>query len=220
MMRASSVIAMMVVLVVALSGCTWMIEGVRGSRTVVRETREVSGFSEIRIEMGADATLVQGDGESLVIEADDNLMQHIETRVEGDRLIVSSTLRWRMAPSRPVHLTIGFDTLSAIEVRGNSDITGANLDLDELTLSFAGNGSTDLQGRVDRQIIRVAGNAKIHNFDLISRAAEVDILGNGEVEVTAKETLSIQVSGNGKVTYAGDPQLTQRVLGSATIERR
>ena len=50
---------------------------------MITASRSVSGFSSIQVNLGAELVLTQGNGESLNIEADDNLMPYILTDVHN-----------------------------------------------------------------------------------------------------------------------------------------
>ncbi|MCC6616105.1 MAG: DUF2807 domain-containing protein [Anaerolineae bacterium] len=193
---------------------------VRGSGHVVTETRDVSGFSQVQINLGASLQLTHGDSEALTVEADDNLMDIIITEVRGGTLIVRTPDNTSVAPSQTIRLALTYTQLQGITVLGACDVTGEDLDLDTLSIRFAGAGSTRLSGRADHQEISISGNATLNNFDLASRSVNVEILGAGTVEVNAAETLDVRVSGLGNVRYTGDPTVTRDVTGSATITQQ
>jgi hypothetical protein len=213
-----------IVLALLLTACgttvASSVETIRGSGNVVTTERNVTGFSRIQINLGADLALTQGNSESLTIEADDNLMQYIETKIDNGRLIISTPNNVSVTPSRFIKLNVDFSTLREIEILGSSNITANALDLDTLTIRFSGSGSTGLTGSVNEQIIVISGQATMHNFGLISNRVTVDISGNGTIEVNAEDTLNLTVAGMGIIRYTGDPTISQQVNGSANISHR
>jgi hypothetical protein len=210
------------VMFVLLAACqnTIILTLQQGSGSITTQERPISHFSAVQINLGADLVLTQGDTESLSIEADENLMQYIQTEVLNGKLIVSKPNDVSLAPSRPIRLSVGFTTLDTIEVFGASAITADHLDLDKLTLSFNGSGSTYLVGRVETQAISIRGQATLRNFDLMSRDVSVDIKGTGTVEVSASDTLNVTVEGMGNIRYSGSPQITQNISGTGTISQK
>jgi hypothetical protein len=58
--------------------------GVRGSGNVVEETREVSGVSGVELATLGTLHVEIGESESLRIEAEDNLLEYIETDVRNE----------------------------------------------------------------------------------------------------------------------------------------
>ncbi len=210
--------------VLTLAGCNNIIESnvesINGSGNIITIERDVTDFSRIEINMGADLTLIQGEEESLAIESDDNLMDYIQTEVNGDRLIVSTPGNISLRSSRPIQLTVGFESLTEIKVKGSSAIMAEDLDLERLMISFSGSGSTHLTGTVGNQTIVVRGMAIINNPDLLSQQVSVDISGNGTIEVTAEESLDVSVAGMGNIHYRGNPAITQNINGTATLTQR
>lgn len=192
----------------------------QGSGSIVTQERPARNFSSIQIHLGADLVLIQGDTESLSIEADGNLMEYILTDVQNGKLIISKPDDVNLVPSRPIRLKVGFATLDNIEVFGSSAITANNLNLDKLIISFSGSGSTHLVGRVETQSIMIRGQATLNNFDLMSRNVSVDIKGTGSVEVNASETLDVTLAGMGSIRYSGTPQIRQTISGTGTISQK
>lgn len=57
----------------------------RGSGTMKTETRQVSDFRAVEISYPAEVVISQGTSESLKIEADDNVLPGLQTRVQTTR---------------------------------------------------------------------------------------------------------------------------------------
>jgi hypothetical protein len=62
---------------------------VAGSGTVVEESRAVPEFSSVVIEGDAVVHVDVGVGDRVVIEADDNLLEHLTTVVDAGRLVLA-----------------------------------------------------------------------------------------------------------------------------------
>lgn len=219
----SLIMRAIVILVVALSGCqtvTVPIANVQGSGTIISEVRSISGFDRIEIYMGADLALRQGDAESLTIAADDNLMPYILSSVRNGALVIEHPANTNLESATPIQLWVAFGSLTGISIFGRSAITADDLQLDKLSIIFNGSGSTRLTGRVDQQDITIRGRADLFNFDLNSRAVELEISGTGRVEVNAAEQLDVTVAGMGIIHYRGDPVVTRNISGTATIEHQ
>jgi hypothetical protein len=67
-------------MVLALSSCTL------GSREVLWEQREVGDFDRVVFSSIGELSIVQGDTESLTIQAESNVLQRIVTEVRGNVL--------------------------------------------------------------------------------------------------------------------------------------
>ena len=70
-------IPLLLILVMLLAGCSF----VRGSGVTVTETREVSNFDRVQLQSIGELTIIQGEPESLTIEAESNIVRRIKTDV-------------------------------------------------------------------------------------------------------------------------------------------
>lgn len=69
-----------------VAGCA----GGQGSGNVTNETRDVSSFSEVALHGTGNLTIKQTGSESLTIEAEDNVLPHIQTDVKNNRLTIET----------------------------------------------------------------------------------------------------------------------------------
>lgn len=213
----AGILAAMMLLSACGSTVVSSVEIIVGTGNVITSQRDAAGFSSVQVNLGADLELTQAGTESLTIQAEENLQQYIQVRVVDGRLIISTTENTSIAPTRPIRLAVNFDTLDEIEILGESHVTAQDLELDTLRLSFSGAGSTRLTGRVNQQTIVINGQATINNFGLSSDSVQVNISGNGTIEVNAEVSLDLTVAGMGIVRYTGDPEISQTVNGIVDI---
>ena len=80
-------LSLLAILAISLTACNRVqvsfggANAVVGSGKVVSETREVSGFTSVSVSGSGQAQITVGDSDSLVIEAEDNILPLIETSV-------------------------------------------------------------------------------------------------------------------------------------------
>ena len=75
---------LILILSVSIMGClilTSCLYGIRGSKKVVRNERQVEHFSSISSSAGIEVILIQDSVAKVVVEADDNLQAIIKTEV-------------------------------------------------------------------------------------------------------------------------------------------
>src|SRR5690349_17844246 len=68
-------------------GCAF---GINGSGVVTTENRTVMTFTGIDLQCSANVYFMQGDEQSVKVEAEDNIISHITTEVKNEELIVST----------------------------------------------------------------------------------------------------------------------------------
>jgi hypothetical protein len=213
-----------------------------------RKDFEVRDFDTVELRWFGDMIVTQGQGESLTVEGDAELLQKLAVRVEGGSLILEIGQDWlerlveglRFIGRRPLTYRIGVDTLRRIGVSGRGSIRAEALRADDLTLAISGQGSVhidDLQarelhvkingrgeiearGKVDEARIDIAGSGEVELPELTAQRAEVRISGHGEAELRVVDSLNVTISGYGRVRYHGDPKLTQSIAGAGNVRRQ
>lgn len=180
-----------------------------GSGDIARENREVSGFDQVDICCGMQLFLTQGDREDLEIEADDNLLPEIVTRVSGDRLIIEfkdQGGRTNYRPSQPVRCTLTVKDIRRIESSGGGYVESEAVDTDRLTLDLSGGGDAQF-GSVSAQTFEVdiSGGGEITADTLRADRARFSLSGGSDatIDELIADDLRLESSGSGDVAIAG-----------------
>lgn len=235
---ASARVALTAVLVVAFVGCVDGVIGVRGSGNMATESRDVGGFTEIVLEGSGEVNIEMGDTESLTIEAEDNLMSHLTTDVEGGRLVLGT--RDAIVTTRGIVYTITATSLDGITVSGSGDVevadvtttefsteisgSGAvdisNLEADRLAVTISGSGDIDVTGTAAELEVDIPGSGSFDGEGIETRVGDVSISGSGAAVVNVADTLEANVSGSGTIEYLGSPAVSSNVSGSGSITPR
>jgi hypothetical protein len=218
------------------AGCNY-IGGVSGNGNVIKQDRSVGSFTAIDVSSAFKVYLTQGTTNSVTVEADENLLPIIETKVEGSTLKISVT--------KPVHhfekanIYITFTTLNSIDASGAVDlytqgkITGTELGVDlsgaseaELNLAYnrvkidgSGASKIKLTGNAENASVDFSGSGKLFAFDYAVTNMEVDISGAGEAEVNVTGSLNTSISGSGNIRYKGNPVIKQEISGAGSIKK-
>jgi hypothetical protein len=107
-------------------------DGIDGSGNVITEKRSINTpFTKIDASTGVEVIVEQGNPTEVIVEVDDNLMEHIITRVENGTLIVKIEGNINSMESAIVHVkttTInGLESSSGASIRSKSTLKGTNL---------------------------------------------------------------------------------------------
>lgn len=210
---------------------------VRGNGDVVKETRKIRSFDAIDISSAFEVELTQSDKESLVIEADENLLDHIYTEVVGGTLKIYTKGNIRNINTMKAY--ISFKMISEIEVSGACEIVGMNkMKFDEFTfdasgaseielsftatqveLDLSGASEINFSGYADKMEIYASGAVEINALDFEVRKCEIDVSGACSVKVFVTEDLEIEASGATSVRYKGKPFIEIDVSGASSVRR-
>jgi hypothetical protein len=208
-----------------------------GSRNLISEARDVSGFERVEVSGGGSLDIIQDGTESLAVETDDNVMPYVTSEVRGGTLYLGMDFGLRsFLPSR-LHFTLHVKDLTGITTSGSWDVVSESiqtgdlsivisgsgkvivnaLTVDKLDTTVSGSGELDLTGDAKQHTIDISGSGKYLVGDLRTRGTTVSISGSGNVTVWASESLAVNISGHGDVSYYGSPQVSFDQSGSGNV---
>ncbi|MGB3712977.1 MAG: head GIN domain-containing protein [Candidatus Promineifilaceae bacterium] len=213
----------------------------------VTEKREVSGFDRVYVRDIGEVILTQGEKESLVVEADSDLISKVKTEVRGGVLNLEVGRGWLDK------LTLGLSELSGkrvkyyltvreineLKISGKGDIAAEKIDSDRLSVGISGLGNVNIDslntgklsvsisgrgefasaGSVVHQMVNISGSGEYKAIDLESQSTIVKISGQGNASVWANEELEANISGFGKVEYRGSPTVSHSISGLGSVRQ-
>jgi hypothetical protein len=213
---------------------------VKGNGILAKETRLESGFDKIKVKGPIDLVFQQSDHFEVVLEAEENILPYIRTRVSGGELIVDfrdninvttheKTVVYVKAPAFAEFTTagsgniIGEDKINStgtirFVTAGSGDIS-ADVNCPAIIAKISGSGNISINGETRDQEIDIAGSGDVDNGNLKTENTKIKIAGSGSADVHASVKLDISVAGNGNVTYRGNPTITQKIVGSGEVKK-
>ncbi|MFZ3069703.1 MAG: head GIN domain-containing protein [Anaerolineaceae bacterium] len=212
----------------------------RGSGKLTSEERTISSFKILSIAGGGWIKLVQGDEYKLVIEAEDNILPHIKSEIDGDRLKIGydeNSWKDRYVPTKKITYTLTIPTLEKIILLGGAEIESDSLEVEKLDLDLNGGANVilngfkaetlnvqldggvnfSINGEVATQTIKVNGAANYTAGNLKSGTTDLVINGAGNATIWAVDALNIRLIGVGTVNYYGSPQVSKDIQGLGTV---
>jgi Putative auto-transporter adhesin, head GIN domain len=208
------------VLLAALLCASCITPGVEGSGNVITESREVSGFNEIVLG-GTGRVVVDVTGnESLIIEAEDNIMPLLETRVSNGRLRLNTS--GSISPTVEIVYIITAATLDGLVISGSGIVEATAIDGTDFRVDISGSGDVDVEGTLSGRLsVSISGSGEFDGESLIAPEGQVDVSGSGNAVVNVTDALEVSVSGSGDVEYLGSPpRVDSDVSGSGAVTQR
>jgi hypothetical protein len=220
-----------------MGSCTEMY-GIKGDGNVVKEDRDVSGFASIEVSGAFNVLLYQGDTESLTVEADENLVPLIITRVRGNRLEIYTEEKIREATEMNIFLTFKqlemIDLSGAVSLKGEEILEFDELDIDgsgatevwlkmnaqELETDFSGASDVHLVGSANKARFDVSGASEIRAYDFVIAHCEIEVSGAAEADIHVTGNLDVEVSGAATLRYKGSPQVRSDISGAGSLKAR
>jgi hypothetical protein len=207
----------------------------RGSRNVVSETREVSGFDSIEVDYPANVFVSQGSSESVAVEADDNFLPGLKTEVRNNTLRIYYEVEnnKRVNPSKAVKITIVVKDLKDVNFESAGELNLTGIETDDLSVSVSGAGNLELEkisahnlsvvlsgagsmtasGSTDDLRVVISGFGSYDGKDMHSQTADVNLSGAGSATVWVDDELDAQISGAGSVEYYGAAAVRKNISG-------
>ena len=207
-----------VFLLLTVSGCDGGVFGVRGSGNVITESRDVGGFSEIAL-AGSGKVRVDVNGtESLIIEAEDNILPLLTSEVNGGRLELGAESS--ISPTTDIIYTVSAVALEGVAVSGSGEVAATGVAADSVDVDISGSGRVEPTGTAGTLGVEIAGSGRYLGESLESSIGTVRVSGSGTAVVNVTDDLDVDVSGSGDVQYIGDPTITESISGSGDISRK
>lgn len=203
------------------------------------EDRVVGSFTSVELAIAAELYITQDTTYEVRIEAGENLMDYIRTDVRNGELRIRERHNWVRNRNTIVYVSASF--LNGIAIAGSGSVFGTGFTTDDLGLSISGSGdmelpeitatsvkanisgsgSMELEGTTDDLDLEISGSGKYRCRYLPADHVHVSISGSGNAEVTAHQSLSVDISGSGNVTYWGNPATVHsNVSGSGTVVKK
>jgi|SRR5262245_35066433 len=189
----------------------------QGSGVPATQTRDVAAFKSVEL-AGANNVVVRVGGEqSVVVNADDNLVDRVTTDVHSGTLVIANT-SGGFTTNSPMSVDVDVPTLDALTLTGSGNIVVTGIDAESLEVSLPGSGMITGDGTATRLDVRVDGSGMVQFAELVASDVRAAVAGSGSVFITATKSLAASVSGSGAIVYAGNPQdVTRSVTGTGAI---
>ena len=214
---------------------------IKGDGHIKKETRGIGDFSSISSRGSIEVKITQGHSDNIEVEADENLLPYIETKVENGKLTIGSKQHVNLKSRSKMVVYVSMTSINALDQHGSGNITGSgkfgnngktdvnvsgsgNIKLDfdsfgSVSLSVSGSGNIKLKGNTANNITAtVSGSGNIDCINVKCDDADAKISGSGNIKVDVQKSIIASVSGSGNVFYKGDAtNVVSKIAGSGKI---
>ena len=197
-----------------LGGCHWT--GIRGNGHIVTEDRPVQEFTSVEAEGAFDIEWVSGPP-SCTIRTDENLLRHVETSMNGKKLV----LEWhgQLHPTHGMKVKLSSASMSGARITGAVRFSATRLSGKGFYLEATGATRVTVDGTANELLATMSGASRLDAESLQVKIAELSISGAGKAEVSASDSLKVAISGAGKVTYNGNPTIKKHINNTDSIRQ-
>jgi len=209
-----------------------------GNGPIVTQDLNIADFTGVHLSFSGDVYLRQGNTQSVRVEGQQNLIDHLNTDVvDGVWKMKFNAKNVNYKSKFKVYITV--PTLTYAKVSGSGDMntqgkfTGLNdlvagvsgsgdlvMDVECKTLSVkvSGSGDVEMSGNANDANIKVTGSGTYDGYEMKTRNCEASVTGSGDISTYASETLIANVTGSGDIDYKGSARVKAKVTGSGDID--
>lgn len=133
---------------------------IKGSGNITTETRNVSqDFTKIEVSNGIEVIIEQSNHKSITVETDDNLQEHIITKVENGVLKIEADESYNTDETPVVNVKL--PVINGLETNGGSEITSQDVLITENITVKASSGS-EINIEVEADAIKLESESGSH----------------------------------------------------------
>lgn len=210
-----------------LSSCLFLGPSIKGNGNVTEEVRQVKEFDQIEVSRGMNVYIAQGSPAKVVVIADNNLHEVIETKVEGGvlKVFVNENIRW--AKEKKVMVTV--EKLTRVESTSGSNVysqnqfmaenlelsagSGANLTMEvnakSLKADCSAGANIHLSGMAKDAELEGSSGANLKGQELKTDNCKMRASSGANVYASVAVRLEAKASSGGNVNYYGEPTSTE-----------
>ncbi|AUC79690.1 DUF2807 domain-containing protein [Nonlabens sp. MB-3u-79] len=212
-----------------------------GNGLIVTKVFNTSDYDKISGRNSLNIVLVEGEEGTITVEAESNIMEHLEVEVKGDRLEIGIEDGYNINTRKGIQVRVPVKNISSLSMAGSGDIRSlvklksrsmhisiagsGDIDVEvtseKLRVSIAGSGDVKLSGRTEHLDASVAGSGDISAFNLKANNVDASIAGSGDVSVYCNGgELQASIIGSGDLRYKGTTsKIKKSIMGSGDITK-
>lgn len=210
-----------------------------GSGNIITETRKVNDFTAITVGGDFEVEVKIGAVTSVVVEADDNIMEYIRIATSGNTLKINTE---DLNNYDDVHMKVFITTpsLKAIKASASASVKLQDVIVNTGKLSFRASSAASIDGEIDAPeaevdassgaSVQISGKTRSYNAQassgaeiksrgLLSESTTVKVSSGASASVHASVTLNATASSGSSITYYGGATVNQSVSSGASLNK-
>ena len=222
---------------VLFSSCSGL-DCIDGSGKQISQDRNVGSFTWVETSGSIKVILKQGPQSTVRIIADDNIIQDIETKVTGNRLIID--LDGNFCNAGPITVYVTSKEYEGVEASGVVEIlTDGKLNVKDFELGLSGSSKVDLdlnaanvktsssgaseislKGQAGSHELELSGSASVEALDFIVGRYRIASSGSSKSRINVLNELNMSSSGSSDVEYRGNPSsIKNEESGASSLKK-
>ena len=203
----------------ALAACNVVV----GSGRIETQSREVTAFTKVEVSHAIDATITTGPA-SLALTTDDNLLEYVETRVEGGVLKIGvKEDDWGVVslhPTRGLRARIVAPELVGVAASGASKVLAQATAAERFEAEASGASRIEVSGLVSPEVAAVASGASELVFTGAGEQLDLELSGSSTAGLTGLEVdaAKVALSGASSAEIAAAKSVAGELSGASHLK--
>ncbi len=199
--------------------------GIDGNGNVTTEKRNVEGnFSKVDVSRGLNVTLEQADNYFVEVEADQNLQEHITTRVENGTLTITTDGNIDEATAKNIRVKL--PSLTSLEATSGSSVSTKNtfngteievktssgseanlsLEFDAVSCESSSGSSLTVKGKALKLTTDSSSGSEIDAHGLLVNEVVSESTSGSSTDVNPLVSLNAKASSGSSIDYSSSPK--------------
>jgi hypothetical protein len=167
--------------------------GIKGSGNITTENRAANqDFKSIEASRGIKVIVTQSDNKSITVEADDNLQQHIITKIENGVLIIESNQSYN-ATETPV-VNVKMPVISGLSTSSGSEISSSGV-LKTENIDVKSDSGSEINIEVEADVIKIESESG-SSIEASGKALKLETSSSSGSQIDAKNLMTNEVKAN------------------------
>ncbi len=216
-------------LILLMVSCKYSIDidgkKITGSGNVITQERKIEPFTKVKVSQGLECEITQSETQKVVVEADDNLINGIITKVENGTLIIKSDYNnYHNVKSRKVRVSI--PVIEALATSSGSNLTtkntlkgksitldsssgselNANVEYDDVSSSSSSGSQINLSGKALKLTTQSSSGSSLDASSLLANDVISKSSSGSSTDVHALVSIKADASSGSSIDYEGKPK--------------
>lgn len=200
------------------------VEGIKGSGKTITENRNVNqDFKSIEVSSGIKVVIEQSNDKSITVEADENLIKHIVTKIENGVLIIECDESYNL--TTPI-VNVKMPVINELNCSGGSEITNLktlktekidvksssgstiklNVEADDITLESESGSTIEASGKALKSETSSSSGSEIDASKLMANEVISQANSGSNTSVYPIVKLDAKASSGSSITYYKNPK--------------
>lgn len=226
----------MILLVGSMLSCRYK----SGSGEIVSREKSVDNFTELDVSGGFEVEIKKGTSQKLRVEADDNIIDDIETRVEAGQLKIKLRDGFNLHDAH-MKIFITAPSITSIKSSASAQVTTiddlseqetirlkassgssikAGINAPAITADASSGAQINLSGRTKNFSAEGSSGASVDADNLLSENTIVQTSSGATLDVHASVSLNAKASSGGSINYRGAASVIKKESSGGNIDKK